>query len=602
MKRTLLILLLFFGTIEAFAQAVPSGWTPNFRLRKYPQGANPGSDSLNANWTQIDAASFNGDKGAFRFRDSLTTLVSLTRYFVYKDTTKAWLSRSIAGDMFSITQRVRAIGRASQDSSISVGIEAVSKAGDSSKGAVRVYADGTVRITGKGVIIGPGSGVLTPGFPGASGVAIDSALMLSVEAARLQYVARLDSLLGPGYVTRTQNRTDSLYRAAQEAAIRAVQAADSTYKAAQIALKVAKVDSASMPGYATRTMLQADSLYRAAQEALMVKKADSTIAAGYATRTMLQADSLYRKAQEATKQSAIANLADTSKYLEYADSSKSDNSGFARVWQVNAKQATISNLADTSKYMEYPDTNTTIATTEYVRTHSSGTTVYQDYNPATSYTYFDDFDGPWSTGATSNLSFWRTWSYYTMGTSAGGNLYQDSTSNGVIRITAQHNGYTAYPSAIGSQRFYLSTTGSQPWTLTFRAETTDTTFLYSKWGFSGNASDFAQTGDNYDEICFRKKPTHHLVAVTRSGSVETETDCGEINLLIWHGFKIGWTSSGIQFYVDGTLKATHTTNIMVSSQQSMVFGEASVNQAGGTGVTRYGYIDYVLFQITGLSR
>ena len=42
--------------VEGLSQAVPSGWTPNYRMRKYAQGANPGADSLNANWTQADSS------------------------------------------------------------------------------------------------------------------------------------------------------------------------------------------------------------------------------------------------------------------------------------------------------------------------------------------------------------------------------------------------------------------------------------------------------------------------------------------------------------------------------------------------------------------
>jgi len=131
---------------------------------------------------------------------------------------------------------------------------------------------------------------------------------------------------------------DTLYRAAQESAIRSIiqadtlyrkaqQAADSSWKNLQLALKVNAADTNSVfysfartrdslaalraaigPGgsftYDTTThnaVFAADTLYRAAQEALMVKKTDSTIAAGYATRTMLQADTLYRSAQLALK-------------------------------------------------------------------------------------------------------------------------------------------------------------------------------------------------------------------------------------------------------------------------------------------------------------
>jgi len=53
----------------------------------------------------------------------------------------------------------------------------------------------------------------------------------------------------------------------------------------------------------------------------------------------------------------ISNLADTSKYTEYADTT----SLLTNQWRLGAKQNVISNLADTSKYTEYADTTSTIA-------------------------------------------------------------------------------------------------------------------------------------------------------------------------------------------------------------------------------------------------
>jgi len=92
---------------------------------------------------------------------------------------------------------------------------------------------------------------------------------------------------GGSYVTPTQRKADSTYRAAQDVAIRAVQAADSAYKVAQIALKVAKADTTTEAGgsYVTPTQRKADSTYRAAQDV--------------AIRAVIEADSLYRVAQEA---------------------------------------------------------------------------------------------------------------------------------------------------------------------------------------------------------------------------------------------------------------------------------------------------------------
>lgn len=54
MKQLLLILIIF--SIEIFSQVSnPIGYTTNYRLRKYAQGANPSADSINANWDVIDS-------------------------------------------------------------------------------------------------------------------------------------------------------------------------------------------------------------------------------------------------------------------------------------------------------------------------------------------------------------------------------------------------------------------------------------------------------------------------------------------------------------------------------------------------------------------
>jgi hypothetical protein len=208
---------------------------------------------------------------------------------------------------------------------------------------------------------------------------------------------------------------DSMYRAAQENAIRSVQAADSTYKTAQIATKWSKSDTTSI--LATQNMVKdslsdirtsmnsigsftydttnhnaifaADTTYRSAHysattavlknadsttvKAGLLKNADSTtIKAGLLKNAdsttvktgilaILAADTTYRAAQIGTKQNAITNLADTSKYVEGLDSLKSAGYVTPTMWradtvyktaQIATKQATISNLADTSKYVE----------------------------------------------------------------------------------------------------------------------------------------------------------------------------------------------------------------------------------------------------------
>src|SRR3990167_5323383 len=52
MKRVFLLSL--FVSAGLWAQTAPSAYTTNYRIRQWASGANPSSDSLNANWTLID--------------------------------------------------------------------------------------------------------------------------------------------------------------------------------------------------------------------------------------------------------------------------------------------------------------------------------------------------------------------------------------------------------------------------------------------------------------------------------------------------------------------------------------------------------------------
>ena len=87
----------------------------------------------------------------------------------------------------------------------------------------------------------------------------------------------------------------------------------------------------------------------------------------YATSAMSGFTSYIEKATWDAKQSAIANLADTSKYKKGYDSVAS--TGYASVYQVGLKQNLISNLADTSKYKKGYDS---VASTGYASVYQVG--------------------------------------------------------------------------------------------------------------------------------------------------------------------------------------------------------------------------------------
>ena len=63
-------------------------------------------------------------------------------------------------------------------------------------------------------------------------------------------------------------------------------------------------------------------------------------------------------------------------------------------------------------------------------------------------------------------------------------------------------------------------------------------------------------------VYFRSTDGGNWYAVTRSGSTETATDTGvAVNTTTWQRLTCKYTSSSCTFYIDGVLKATHTTNI-----------------------------------------
>ena len=113
-------------------------------------------------------------------------------------------------------------------------------------------------------------------------------------ADTLKYVEGLDSLKGAGYATRTMLQTDSLFRAAQEAAIKETQRLDSLYKAAQIALKKDNSDSTLATGYYTNEKARVDTVNRNVLIALKKANSDSTLATGYYTNEKARVDTVNR--------------------------------------------------------------------------------------------------------------------------------------------------------------------------------------------------------------------------------------------------------------------------------------------------------------------
>ena len=105
------------------------------------------------------------------------------------------------------------------------------------------YADTTVKIASyEYVRTHPGSiDTSTSGkYTTKEQVRVSYQTIISNLSDTSKYVEGLDSLKGAGYATRTMLATDT------------------TYRAAQMLLKVSKSDSSAMPGYITRTMMYSD--------------------------------------------------------------------------------------------------------------------------------------------------------------------------------------------------------------------------------------------------------------------------------------------------------------------------------------------------------
>lgn len=94
MKYYLITIFLFLSLTQIFAQDNPSGYTPNYGLRKWSQNAIPSADSLNKNWTDIDSYIKIRDQRIDSLRNRtingqpLSANVSITKATLGIDTTK----------------------------------------------------------------------------------------------------------------------------------------------------------------------------------------------------------------------------------------------------------------------------------------------------------------------------------------------------------------------------------------------------------------------------------------------------------------------------------------------------------------------------------
>lgn len=115
------------------------------------------------------------------------------------------------------------------------------------------------------------------------------------------------------------------------------------------------------------------------------------------------------------------------------------------------------------------------------------------------------------------------------------------------------------------------------------------------WGFVDSV-----TGESVDGAFFRAVDGGNLYAVTRSNNTESATDLGFTpSATVWQSFGVSVNSSGTsaEFTVDGTVVATHTTNIPTGNGRQTGIGLLAMRVAA-TGVSLYVEVDWLYYKTT----
>jgi len=109
------------------------------------------------------------------------------------------------------------------------------------------------------------------------------------------------------------------------------------------------------------------------------------------------------------------------------------------------------------------------------------------------------------------------------------------------------------------------------------------------------------TGEPERGIFFRALGTGAWFAVTRSNNIETATDTTIAQSTTYRQFKIETNAAGteVKFYIDGILRATHTTNITTDPILPSI--GVAVNGGTTTNIAALN-IDYMYLKVTGLTR
>ena len=379
------------------------------------------------------------------FKDTTTTLYYPVQYLKIRDTLKAYIERVIVGDLFGVAQVVRGVGK-SADASIYSSVAAVSKDNDTLMAGVYAYANGVVKLKAvSGIILGPGTGT-TGGGGGGGAVSSVFGRTGAVTAVTGDYssfyLRNLDTASGAG--SRQIATWEYVRLNGAGSGVSSVTGSLGVISIPPTGAVKVRLDKSGIDSLVTgkvRNMASSDSLW-------WWNKRDTASTPGVPTINRMLDSLGDLRTTINTKQATIANLADTSKYLESVDSTlfatvnrtldslsdirtsmnslggggavssvtgslgvisipptgavkvRLDKSGIDSLvtgkvrnmassdslwwWNkrdtastpgvptinrmldslgdlrttINTKQATIANLADTSKYVQYPDTTT----------------------------------------------------------------------------------------------------------------------------------------------------------------------------------------------------------------------------------------------------
>jgi hypothetical protein len=212
----------------------------------------------------------------------------------------------------------------------------------------------------------------------------------------------------------------------------------------------------------------------------------------------------------------------------------------------------------------------------------------QQYSNVSS--YFEDFNGIDSGHWVQSIANGGTWG--NTSSSLGEEFGVLRVGSGTTAVAnARGAASTGTPSSAGGVRVgvgeYTFGIGCTPGNVTFDGVLTGTIWV-------GLASSIAPTS-GFNTILFRSTDGGNWFAVTGNGT-ETATDTGVAAAAnTYHNLKFVVSSDGteVNFYIDGVLVATHTTNIPTTAMTHII----SVNRSSATGTDVAIRVDYVMWEM-----